>query len=296
MDAPHVRDVSDWLVADIEAMGSESNVWLRDPDGETWLFKPNRVRQDGQEQGEDWAEVLAASVARLLGVPTAFAEVVVRGSVRGALSRNILSSWQRVEGWELQAGRVLLGLADLPGLKPRERHPGHTVEAVMRALMEVAPPAGAPGMTAQQAFAGYLVLDALIANQDRHERNWAVLVRPSGDLELAPSYDHGAALGSALRDDRRARMLQEGRVVTYADRGAGKQIENGQTTLVAVALMALRVSGGDAAGRWLDRLGEVADADLVAAVAATPRMSDPARTFCSSLLIENRRRLLDARP
>jgi len=277
-------------------MGSDNNVWLRDPSGETWLFKPNRVRQNGQEQGEDWAEVLAASVARLLGVPAAFAVIVNRGPVRGVLSQNILSSRRRDEGWELQAGRVLLDLTDPPGHRPRERHPGHTVDAVMRALVDVAPPAGAPGMTAQQAFAGYLVLDALIANQDRHERNWAVLVRPSGDLELSPSYDHGAALGSALADDRRERMLREGRVGAYAERGAGKQIEDGRTTLLTVALKALRASGGDAAGRWLGRLGEVADADLVAAVAAAPRMSDPARTFCASLLTENRRRLLDAHP
>ena len=49
------------------------------------------------------------------------------------------------------------------------------------------------------AFAGYLLFDALIAHGDRHDRNWAVIVPPPGAREteaLCPSFDHAASLGS----------------------------------------------------------------------------------------------------
>lgn len=60
-------------------------------------------------------------------------------------------------------------------------------------------------LTAFEAFTGYLVLDALVANQDRHEENWAVL-RPlpgGGEVTLAGSYDHGSSLAFNLTDARR---------------------------------------------------------------------------------------------
>ena len=63
-----------------------------------------------------------------------------------------------------------------PKDQPR-RVPGYTVEAIYRALRELAvePPPGTP--PDQDALIGvsYLVLDALIGNTDRHHMNWGVL-------------------------------------------------------------------------------------------------------------------------
>lgn len=47
--------------------------------------------------------------------------------------------------------------------------------------------------SALDVFAGYVLLDAWIANQDRHHENWGAL-RMGTALYLAPSFDHGAAL------------------------------------------------------------------------------------------------------
>jgi hypothetical protein len=71
--------------------------------------------------------------------------------------------------------------------------PGYTLDAVWDALAPFsAPRLSRPLVTnACDAFAGYLMLDAVIGNQDRHHMNWAVL----GRRELARSYDHASCLG-----------------------------------------------------------------------------------------------------
>lgn len=45
----------------------------------------------------------------------------------------------------------------------------------MQVLGDVAPPPRTSGFTAFGVFAGYLVLDALVGNTDRHPGNWALL-------------------------------------------------------------------------------------------------------------------------
>ena len=48
---------------------------------------------------------------------------------------------------------------------------------IMRALTGCQTPPDCGVLTAPEVFAGYLVLDAWVANQDRHDQNWAVLHR-----------------------------------------------------------------------------------------------------------------------
>ncbi|MGH6635180.1 MAG: hypothetical protein ACRED0_03285 [Gammaproteobacteria bacterium] len=56
--------------------------------------------------------------------------------------------------------------------------------------------------SAFDVFIGYLLLDAWIANQDRHHENWGVINYGDG-IHLAPSYDHAAALGQNETDEVR---------------------------------------------------------------------------------------------
>ncbi|WP_299038516.1 HipA domain-containing protein [uncultured Pseudokineococcus sp.] len=289
-----VRDVSAWEVAGFEAMGSSGNTWLRDAADERWLFKPNRVHENGHEEGEDWAEALACSVARLLGVPAAHAEVASRDGRRGAVSRDIVTAMRRREGWELHAGLVLLG-GSVDREAPKEvRHAAHTLDAVLAVLHDVAPPDEVSGTSAGDVFAGYLLLDALISNQDRHEENWAVLARPSGELVLAPTYDHGASMGFQLTDGKRLEILTGRGVESYVRRARASKMGDGKARLLDVVRQALERCGAAASEQWVGRLGDISEDDLAAAVDGTPAMSDPARTFSHALLTANRRRLLDA--
>jgi hypothetical protein len=51
-------------------------------------------------------------------------------------------------------------------------------------------------------LAGYLLLDALVANTDRHHENWSVL-QHHGSSYLVPCYDLRTCLGFQLTDAQR---------------------------------------------------------------------------------------------
>ncbi len=153
-------------------------------------------------------------------------------------------------------------------------------------------------LTAVDVFAGYLVLDAWVANLDRHEENWAVLRDTAGGLSLAPSYDRGAALGSSLSEERRrAYVADPAKLEAYAAKGFALKFEDGgkvpKIQLTSVAADALDAAASAARELWLDRLAAVGAQDCGEAFAGVPRMSDAARTFSIDLLMINRRRVLD---
>lgn len=141
------------------------------------------------------------------------------------------------------------------------------------------------------------MLDALIANQDRHEENWAVL-RPLtgvGGTVLAGSYDHGSSLGFNLRDVKRSAHLANGTVDGYARKGRAQRFEkatDGRLTLVELAHRALDQASPTANDRWTAALVSVSDEVLQNTVDRVPEMSDPARRFTLQLMTTNRRRLL----
>jgi hypothetical protein len=60
--------------------------------------------------------------------------------------------------------------------------------------------------SALEVFIGYVLLDAWIANQDRHHQNWAALTFQRRRC-LAPTFDHGASMARNLSDSEREERL-----------------------------------------------------------------------------------------
>jgi hypothetical protein len=178
----------------------------------------------------------------------------------------------------------------------RRENARYTVDAVRGALVDTAAPHNLDGpheMDAFDVWAGYLMLDAWVAGRDRHHENWAVVSTGQGRV-LAPSFDHGNALGFQERDEHlivlngdqevRARWLTRGRSHHFAHRPG----------LVELAHEALSKASPTAREYWEYRLGSVSADETRAIVSAVPReiMSDPAHTFAVHILTENRERLL----
>ncbi len=190
-----------------ENLGSKAKFWFK-RDGHEWLFKEARAGS-----GEAWAEIVAMHCAELLGLPHAHYELALWKDRRGVVSRSLTP-----DGTDLVFGNQLLAERD-PGYPQNPasrfvREPRHTLAAVRAALAEGgvglpadwAAPAQVP--TAVDLFGGYLLLDAWIANADRHHLNWGVLVA-SGDTtrRLAPTFDHGSSLAAGLTDAHRQARL-----------------------------------------------------------------------------------------
>lgn len=288
-----VVDVSSWAVLALEPGGDDDKLWLADPDGRTaWLFKP-RVERDGRVQGEDWAEKISAELCQILGVPAAQIQLASRGGQRGLISRDVRPG----VGWALHAGAVLLG--GEPGFVVKSKaRLGHRLDVIERVLEPfAAPPGFDAGLDAFAVFAGFCTLDALIANPDRHEQNWAVLTAPDGAGFLAPSFDHGSALAYNRLDDYRQRLLETGAVGTFAGRGLAQRFEAGSggevPTLVEHAADALRRAGETPRRHWLERVQALRSEDVEGICESVPELSDISRRFIVELVTINRGRLLD---
>ena len=287
-----VVDAEAWSLVDDEPGGGDEKQWLRASDGAKWLFKPRTEHADWS-QGEDWAEKVTAELAIQLGVPAARVELAVKGGRRGSLSRSL-----RPDRWGLEHGALHIG-ALLPGFEPRSKtRAGHDLDTIERILGNVRPPPSLVDITAFEAFAGYLVLDALVANQDRHEENWAVL-RPlpgEGDVTLAGSYDHGSALGFNLTRAKRTLELNRNGVPAFAAKAKAHRFDrdsDGQLSLVALAHKALAKCSTSAHDHWLASVEATNDAVLGNTLNRVGDLSDPVRRFTHALLTTNRRKLLD---
>lgn len=307
------EDVSHWPVRSVEQVGSTRNLWLEEPaTGLHWLHKDTVIPANGVEQGEDWSEVVSTLVAQALQIPCATTRLCVRAGRRGSLSLSI-----RPKGQDLWEGRVVLENAQAPGYfphteeepgidpdRPDVKRPGHSLPNIKNALRDVDPPSdfdGPPGTTGFDVFAGYMILDALIANRDRHEQNWAVLAPQllTDTLRLSPSYDHASSLGYNLPDERRSLILSSPeRLAAWAARGTAYRFEHAESppTLVEHAARAVQLATAEGANWWRERLTTCNLGTLMAALRdhAIPEMSDPAVTFAVDLLDLNLGRLRDA--
>ncbi|RYD84371.1 MAG: hypothetical protein EOP84_05700, partial [Verrucomicrobiaceae bacterium] len=148
-------------------------------------------------------------------------ELAVFEGARGSATENFTK-----DGYELFHGnQILAGFEPDYRTDQRWHQNDHTIGRIFDAIGAIFPDADAARKAADQ-IAGYLVLDALICNVDRHHENWGILRKSTPDGmrgRLAPSYDHASSLGRELRDsgskNNRERYLRELGVAKYIERG-----------------------------------------------------------------------------
>jgi hypothetical protein len=292
-------------VEDEEQLGSKPKFWFRH-EGRRWLFKEVRPNT-----GEHWAEKVAAELAVLLEVPAAKVELAECLGKRGSASQSFIKDRRRevlIHGNELLAGAVT-GY----DMTKRFRQSDHTLSNVIRAVESLFG-AGPPRVEAAELLCGYLTLDALIGNTDRHHENWGLkLTRADPDnafsggafapltLTIAPSFDHASSLGRELLDNERERRLKEGTVLNYIKKGRGgifaKVSDKHGLSPLAAALLARKLYPVLFVRWWqrLEALDELRMRQIVEQV-LPDWMSQPARDFALALLCASRRELLDSPP
>jgi HipA-like C-terminal domain len=216
----------EWLTG-MEPMGSKTKRWIRLPsDEQPWLFKYSR-HSAGQVTGEHWAEKIAAEVAEVLGVIHPPVELARLEGQWGSISRRFdelsSASTELVHGNDLLAGHVT-------GYDPqkKQKQSDHTLDNVIRVIEWLFPSSdGALRRSALVMLAGYLILDGLILNTDRHHENWGVLRRIDWEqsgvhYSIAPSFDHASSLARNEPPEKLSTwLLEPWRVSWYAMRGPG---------------------------------------------------------------------------
>lgn len=286
----------------LEQLGAKRKFWYRD-DSRRMLFKAEE-----RGTGDDWAEKVACELCSLLGLPHVHYELAedIQGTWPGVVCENCAPP-----PTTLVLGNQLLQARDPDYPAETERKykvRQHTVDVVAAVLeMLQLPPArwlqGLPEDidTALGVFIGYVMLDAWVANQDRHHQNWGAL-SVNGVAHLAPTFDHGASMARNLTDQERQERLttQDGnrqigafvrkaRSAFYAD-----AVDTRPMTTLA-AWRAFSIKNRKAAMIWLDKLKDVDRTAIERVLEEVPpqRMSHVCREFTQELLLANHKRLID---
>jgi hypothetical protein len=294
-----------------EQMGSKRKFWLRDPRTSLWyLFKFSR-----ENTGEHWSEKIACECARLLGLPHAEVELAKHDDAWGVLVKDIRADRKRSS--LLHGNELLLELDPAYPAKETYRVSEHTVERVAEALRTynvMLPDSSAlarelpPGVEdALGVFVGYLLLDAIIGNTDRHHENWAVVggrdSSGSRVLQLASTYDHASSLGRELLDPKRIARLKGTKrhgVDGYAEKTRSAFYRTAGDSSAMSPRDAFVVAGRlrpTAAKSWRSRCDEVGAEAFERLLDRLPRScaSDAAVTFAQAMIRYNCRAVLDNR-
>ena len=204
-------------------MGSKTKFWYRpsvSQEGEAaanddlWLFKYPQ-----QRTGQHWAEKIAAEVAAILRIYHARVELAEYRGDRGSVTQSFSRSGRSLYHGNQVLERVVHGYET----EKRFRQSNHTLRNIFKAMDDIfLKPETA--RSAKTLLAGYILLDAVVGNTDRHHENWGVLRKRIGNKWMwfvAPSFDHASSLGRELLDERRDRILRENKVSIYAERARG---------------------------------------------------------------------------
>ena len=285
----------------MEHLGTKPKFWFRNSES-VWLLcklaRPNT--------GEDWSEKIAAEIAHSLNLPHAHYDL---GLFEG--NECILSPRCFPDDCTLVHGNELLRQLDPGyGLGTRFRETAHTLDAVWRALTKA--PCDLPiswnplpGIhSPADVFVGYLLLDALIGNTDRHHQNWGIVEaqdESSPRRYLAHTFDHASCLGCHLTDEARAQRLatKDGQFTPEAYAGRARSafypdVSAQKPMLTHEAFRRAAAAFPTAANIWRAKLQGLQPEQIDAILSSVPphRFSKRSLDFTRRVLLHNRVRVL----
>ncbi len=286
----------------VEPMGSKPKFWFELGEYGPCLFKAVR-----SGSGEDWAEKVAEQVASVLGLPHATYELATWKQGRGVVSPRMTSDGEQL----IHGNELLINIVpDYETKSTNYRTPLHTVSAVCDALESRnagmprgwTPPDGIESCV--DLFCGYLLLDALVGNTDRHHENWAVVEVPGRDTSsgstfyMAPTFDHASSLGRNEPLDRvreRLRTKDDGFTVEAYARRAKSALyldadDSGPLSPIEAFREAARITPA-AAKVWCTRVARLDTGTFENLLDEVPRdrMAPEQKEFAVRFLSYNRR-------
>ncbi|MCQ9163910.1 HipA domain-containing protein [Arthrobacter sp. STN4] len=282
-----ITDLGSWLRGDDEPLGETDKRWFVEPStNQRWLYKPNRPKRS---QDEGSCEAATSRIANLLSIPAARVELAQYAGTTGCISRNVILD--PIHEMEEAASYLVEFTKDFD---PRDKQSrGHSLATIRALLEQIQGPIGYDStMSAADWFSGYLLFDALIGNTDRHSQNWAVETTQTGEMHLAPSFDHATSLGISNRGDKRDRLLESPNLIPdFATQATAHRFESGKTvSLVDFACSFLAECSPRAQAHWRNRINDFPAAEAIEALASS-RMSLPATSLATNIIQSNLERL-----
>lgn len=304
-----IIDISNFNQEEYEPLGTKSKYWCSDSQGTYYLFKSietfdssnNTILRDG----EDWSEKISCEIAKKLLIPCANYDLARDRSTRGVITKNFISS----DNAYLVTGNEILKNYSAPInteiQKKSERQNIMHVYIILRRIIRNKPLGfkSRPGIkSAADFFTGYLMLDALLSNQDRHSENWGLVATAKGRFHLAPSFDHAAGLGRNESDETKLnRLTSQDRgqhVSTYVQRAKSYFYLKDKRLRTLKAFEYFGILNPLAALSWLEQLNELTNDIMQAIIEPVPAevMSDVSKKFAYEMLCCNKSNMMALAP
>lgn len=186
-----MKDFSYWKEYEgaSEGSGRSEKLWLINPDtGQTGLFK---YKKD-IDTTDHVSECIASDLAKLIGIPCAKFEVGTYNGREGSISYNIVEE----NGMILIEGIYCISLryhsfdADkLININTNEKYSLEMIEKVVNMF----------GL--YDDFLSIIIFDFLIGNTDRHQSNWAFIMKDKR-VKLSPLYDNSSSLCAYVKESK----------------------------------------------------------------------------------------------
>lgn len=296
-----------------EPIGTKSKFWIvGEGDGYIgWLFKKGR-----ENTLENCAEKIACELAREINMPHAQYELAEVNKLRGVISKPVLDT---SKGDRLIHGNELLRHyypSDFEVLDKNTQRHLFTMERLVLCLSNDSAPI-LPSLTdcdvvlrGLDQFVGYLLFDVWIANQDRHDQNWAVIHSISNQkntYRLADSFDHGSSLGRNETETRMQTLLgskdRNQTIPVYAQKAKSGIFLSRLDDVKPLSLLALDAAcqlaqkSPQAAKEWQSRIISVLPNTIESIVRRIPDdwMNEVQKQFVVALLLENQQRIRDVK-
>ncbi len=187
-------DFSSWNIYDgaAEGSGRSEKIWLKSPDGKIGLFKfPKIDPVDQCETSEHISEHLAHKIGEIINIKTANVDI---GTYEGRIGSMSYLVCEENEILQEGIGFISSKFPHYNSNKMKDEKTGkyYCLEHLMVSIPQFIP---------NKMLIQMMMFDFLIGNSDRHQSNWALLLKPSIEnnsiairIRWCPLYDNGSSL------------------------------------------------------------------------------------------------------
>lgn len=186
-----MKDFSCWKEYEgtSEGSGRSEKIWLQNPEtGQIGLFK---YKKD-EGTTDHVSECIAYQLAELIGIPCAKFELGLYRGREGSISYNIIEEADQI----LIEGIYFITLAyptyDAEKFIDTDTKHRYSIEMIQRSIEK---------FVSLDGFFKMIIFDYLIGNSDRHQSNWAILLR-GGKMQWSPLYDNSSSLCAYIPENQ----------------------------------------------------------------------------------------------
>lgn len=310
MEKLNIIEVPSHKYESLEPLGTKRKFWFQDDDDSLKkLFKIGRPNT-----GENWVEVVVAEICQLLNIPHAQYQFAIWNEKEGTITPSFVpKDFRLIHGNELLAKTYnLLDVTIQYPIQKDEDNKSYKIREYKLKLVLAIMKAGFLKLPINckndklkspiDVFIGYIMLDCLISNQDRHHENWSWIISPSKEIFLSPTYDHASGLGCRESDEEKTERLStqdNGRKVKhFVTRAKTPFFDNKDKNLKTIEAFKLCAdSNKDIAIYWLDNLESLDISKVKEIFNKIPEhlISDVSIEFALKILEENKERLMEVK-